>query len=57
MPKGKHLPGATKTENRAYEHILASEEKSGKSEKEAKAIAAATVNKERSKRGETKKKS
>ena len=46
MPKGKHLPYATPKENRMYEHIRDSGE--------SKAIAAATVNKLRAKRGETK---
>ena len=41
---------------RQYEHIKASESKSGRSAKVAKRIAAATVNKQRRKKGETKKK-
>ena len=40
---------------RQYEHIKESAKKQGKSTKRAKEIAARTVNKERSKSGETKK--
>ena len=39
---------------RQYEHIKAGEKKSGRSEQTAERIAAATVNKTRSKKGETK---
>jgi hypothetical protein len=39
------MKGATKKENRQYEHIKASAKKSGKSTKRAKEIAARTVNK------------
>ena len=42
---------------RMYEHIKESEQKEGRSTKSAKRIAAATVNKRRSKKGSTKKKS
>jgi hypothetical protein len=49
MPKG-----ATPKEERQYEHIKESELEQGESEKDAKRIAAATVNKERKERGETK---
>ena len=41
---------------RQYEHVLESEKKEGKSEKTAKRIAMATVNKTRKEKGETKKK-
>jgi len=41
-------------EERQYKHILEGEEDSGRAEKTAKRIAAATVNKERARRGETK---
>lgn len=44
--------GAKRT--RQYEHIKASEQKAGRSLKTSKRIAAATVNKARSKAGETK---
>lgn len=39
---------------RQYEHIKESESKQGRSEKASKRIAAATVNKTRRKKGETK---
>ncbi len=49
--------GSTKKEEKQYEHIKESEEKKeGRSEKDAERIAAATVNKERRERGETKEK-
>lgn len=51
MPGKKHIPGATPKQNRQYEHIKASELAAGKSEAEAKSIAAATVNKERGRKG------
>jgi hypothetical protein len=41
---------------RQYKHILESERKEGRPEKTAKRIAMATVNKTRSKKGETKSK-
>lgn len=51
MPRGEWNP----KEERQYEHVKASEEnREGRSEKDAKRIAAATVNKERRKKGETK---
>ena len=47
--------GFTKKEERQYEHIKESEEKKeGRSEDDAERIAAATVNKQRRERGETK---
>ena len=45
MPERKHVRGASRKENRMYEHIKESEQKSGKSTKRAKEIAAPTVNK------------
>jgi hypothetical protein len=39
---------------RQYEHVKESEKKQGRSTKRAKAIAAATVNKERARKGEAK---
>jgi hypothetical protein len=42
---------------RQYDHIKESEKKQGRSTKRAKEIAAATVNKQRAKAGETKKSS
>jgi hypothetical protein len=44
----------SKKRTRQYEHIMKSEEQSGKSSKTAKRIAAATTNKTRAKKGETK---
>ena len=41
----KHVRGASRKENRMYEHIKESAQKSGKSTKRAKEIAARTVNK------------
>lgn len=48
-----HLPGATKKEDRQYEHIYQSSRARGYSVARSKQIAAATVNKQRSERGET----
>jgi hypothetical protein len=42
--------GTTKKQKRQYEHIKASAKKSGKSTARAKEIAAATVNKQKSKK-------
>jgi len=42
-------------DERQYKHVLSSEKKEGRSEKRAKSIAAATVNKNRTKEGRTKK--
>ena len=48
-------PGAwSDKRERQYEHIKAGEKKQGRSEKTAERIAAATVNKTRSTKGETK---
>jgi hypothetical protein len=44
----------SKKRTRQYEHIKASEERRGRSAKVAKRIAAATTNKTRRKKGETK---
>jgi len=43
MPKGKHLRGVSSKEQRQYEHILESAEKSGRYGKRAKEVAARTV--------------
>jgi hypothetical protein len=48
--------GATKKQNRQYEHIKASAKRRGKSTKRAKEIAARTVNKQKRKRGGSQKK-
>jgi len=45
MPGKKHVAGASKKENRKYEHIKESYEKRGN--KRAKEIAARTVNKQK----------
>jgi hypothetical protein len=47
------MPAWTKKEARQYEHIKESSQERGKSEKQAKEIAARTVNKTRRERGET----
>ncbi len=44
----------SKKRTRQYEHIKKSEEQSGRSAKTAKRIAAATTNRTRAKKGETK---
>ena len=54
MPGRKHVRGATSKEQRQYEHIKESAQKSGRYGKRAKEVAARTVNKVRRKRGETK---
>jgi hypothetical protein len=54
MPRGKHLRGATKKEQREYEHIKKSAQKSGRYGKRAKEVAARTVMKQRSKKRKTK---
>ena len=46
----KHVRSWSPKENRQYEHILQSELEEGRSEKRAKSIAAATVNKNRSRK-------
>ena len=49
MPEGKHLRGASSKEQRQYEHIKKSAEKSGRYGKRAKEVAARTVMKKRGK--------
>lgn len=46
--------GSTKKQERKYEHIKKSAKSQGKSTKTAKRIAAATVNKERARKGQSK---
>ena len=46
MPQGKHLRGANKKEQRQYEHIKKSAQKSGRYGKRAKEVAARTVMKQ-----------
>jgi len=52
MPEKKHVRGVGEKEQRQYEHIKESAKKRGTSTKRAKQIAAATVNKERARKGE-----
>ena len=47
MPGKKHVAGASKKENRKYEHSKESYKKRGTSTKRAKEIAARTVNKQK----------
>ena len=56
MPQKKHLPSVSDKEQRMYEHIKASETKQGRSPKQAKAIAAATVVKHHNEEGHAKRK-
>ena len=57
MPEKKHLSGASDKEQRQYEHIKESAQKSGRYGGRAKEVAARTVMKQRSERGKTKGKS
>ncbi len=50
MPQGKHLRGASRKQQRQYEHIKQSAQRSGRYGKRAKEVAARTVMKQRSKR-------
>ena len=50
MPDKKHLRGATKKEQREYEHIKKSAQKSGRYGKRAKEVAARTVMKRHKKK-------
>lgn len=43
MPRGKHVAGVGKKEQRMYEHIKESAERSGRYGKRAKEVAARTV--------------
>lgn len=54
MPGGKKLRGATDKQQDMYEHIKTSEKGEGRNGKTASRIAAATVNKYKSKHGLTK---
>jgi hypothetical protein len=51
------VKGATRKQNRQYEHIKQSAKRKGRSTKRAKEIAARTVNKQKSKRRAGKRKS
>ena len=48
------VKGATKKQNRQYQHIKESAKRKGRSTKRAKEIAARTVNKQKSKRRKSK---
>jgi hypothetical protein len=54
VPEGKHLRGVSKKEERQYEHIKESAEKSGRYGKRAKEVAARTVMKQHSEKGHKK---
>jgi hypothetical protein len=54
MPAKKHLKGAGPKEQREYEHIKESAEKSGRYGKRAKEVAARTVLKHHKEEGHTK---
>jgi hypothetical protein len=56
VPGKKHLRGATKKEQRQYEHIKKSAQSSGRYGKRAKEVAARTVMKQHEKKGGKKKK-
>ncbi len=51
MPRGKQLRGASKKEQREYEHIKRSAQRSGRYGKRAKEVAARTVMKHHRQRG------
>ena len=54
MPRGKHLRGVGKKEQRQYEHIKASAQKSGRYGRRAKEVAARTVMKRHRSKGHSK---
>lgn len=54
MPRGKHLRGVGKKEQRQYEHIKASAQKSGRYGRRAKEVAARTVMKRHKSKGHSK---
>lgn len=54
MPGKKHLRGASDKEQRQYEHIKESAEKSGRYGKRAKEVAARTVMKQHGEKGHKK---
>ena len=51
MPKGKHLRGVSSKEERQYEHIKESAQKSGRYGRRAKEVAARTVMKQHKQKG------
>lgn len=56
MPKDKQLPGVNQNEQRMYEHIKESAQKSGRYGERAEEVAAQTVMKHHREEGHTKKK-
>jgi hypothetical protein len=54
MPRGKHLRGVSNKEQRQYEHIKESAEKSGRYGKRAAEVAARTVLKQHKAKGHQK---
>ena len=54
VPKGKHVRGASKKEQRQYEHIKESAQQSGRYGKRAKEVAARTVMKQHKQKGHRK---
>ena len=54
MPARKHLRGVSKKEQRQYEHIKESAQKSGRYGRRAKEVAARTVMKQHKRRGHAK---
>ena len=54
MPKGKHLRGVSRKEQRMYEHIKESAQKEGRYGRRAAEVAARTVMKEHKQKGHSK---
>ena len=54
MPKGKHMRGVGAKEQRQYEHIKESAQRSGRYGQRAKEVAARTVMKQHKKKGHAK---
>ena len=54
MPRGKHLRGVSSKEQRQYEHIKQSAQRSGRYGKRAKEVAARTVMKQHKSKGHAK---
>lgn len=54
MPKGKHMQGVSRKEQRMYEHIKESAQKSGRYGRRAKEVAARTVMKQHKQKGHSK---
>jgi len=51
VPKGKDMPGVSRKEQRQYEHIKESAQKSGRYGRRAKEVAARTVMKQHKQKG------